>query len=375
MMDKETLDILIPVPDQDELKDEIKERLTEKGFSITNYRTVGIFNIILMIFIKVYIELLNLARTIVSNSTINNAVEAWLEVKAKDFGKERKQADYTKGEITLKRDEANQNITIQKGNIFKTEQDKTGKEYRFIVEETTIFQKDKLICKIPVKAEYPGSEYNLSPNLITKSLTHIETVNIITNDENWITQEGADIEAVESFRSRTLNVWSELSTSVIADKYKNVAEGVTGVLYAQINDQHPRGQGTVDIIITSTAGQATENLISQVTLAVEKIRGPYDNLLVKSSEVVYQDISVILEVNSYADIEGLEEKANKVIKELLEVNSDRELNKLYIADIIYSLKNKLTLKNVKVSLPAEDVEEAIDKVILLGNLQVTVKRV
>lgn len=375
MIDKEILDNLIPLPDQDELKNEITEELSDAGFVINNFKSGGIFFTIIMIFIKIYIELISLARTIVSNSTITNANEEWLEVKAKDFSKERKEASYTEGNITLKREDSSQTIIIPQGNIFKTEQDKIGYEYRYLVQETTLFPKDELICIVPVKAEKAGSDYNLSSGMITKSLTHIETVTEITNDENWITKEGSDLEGVENFRNRTLNAWSELSTNVIADKYKNVAEGVTGVLYAQVDDQHPRGQGTVDIIITSTAGQATQNLITLVTEAVEKIRGPYDNLLVKSSEVVYQDVQVILEISSYLNSEGIESKANEVIKELLEINTDRELNKLYRSDINYQLRKSLTLKNVKIITPAEDIELGIDKVILLGNLQVSINRV
>lgn len=374
MIDSDVLDELIPVPDQDDLKSEIESELVAEGFSITNFSS-GIFFTIIMIFIKIYIELLNLARTIVSNSTITNATEYWLEVKAKDFSKERKEASYTYGYLTLKREDSTQNTTIAKGNIFKTEKNTTGIEYRYISQETTIFEKDKTVCKVYVKAEKEGAAYNLSKNMITKSLTHIETVTGITNDEDWISIEGSDKESVESLRNRILNSWSELSTYAIADKYKNVAESVTGVLYAQIDDSKPRGQGTVDIIITGTAGEATENLISKVEDAVEKIRGPYDNLLVKSSSVVYQDIEVVLEINSYTSSEGMESKSNTVIKELLEINTDRELNKLYRADIIYQLKNNLTLKNVKVSKPTEDVELGIDKVILLGNLQVTINRV
>lgn len=375
MIDKEVLDKLIPLKTQDELKEEIKEDLIENGFAITNFRSGGIFLTIIMIFIKIYIELLNLARTLVSNSTITNANEEWLKVKAKDFSKTIKEASTTEGVITLKRDNAEQTIKIYIGDIFKTEQDKAGEEYRYIVQETTLLPKGEFTCKVPVKAEKPGSIYNLSKNMITKSLTHIETITEITNEENWITKEGSDIEATESFRSRVLNSWSELSTYAIADKYKNVAESVIGVLYAQVNDQHPRGQGTVDIVITSTAGAATDNLLNLVSEAVETVRGPYDNLLIKSSEVIYQDVEVILEINSVINSDGMKERAIEIIRELLEINTERELNKLYRADIIYLLKDNLILKNAKVITPSEDIELGIDKVIFLGNLQVTINRV
>lgn len=375
MMDTETLDNLIPLPTQDDLKNEITTELSDAGFTITNFKSGGIFYTIVMIFIKIYIELITLARTIVSNSTITNATEYWLEVKAKDFSKERKDASYTEGYLTLKREDSTQNITIAKGNIFKTEKDTTGVEYRYISQETTIFEKDSTVCKIYVKAEKQGAAYNLSENMITKSLTHIETVTEITNDEDWISTEGSDEEAVESFRSRVLNSWSELSTYAIADKYKNIAESVIGVLYAQVDDQHPRGQGTVDIIITGTAGEATENLLNLVSEAVEEVKGPYDNLLIKSSEVVYQDIEVVLEISSYVSSDGMEAKATTSIKELMEISTDRELNKLYRSDLNYQLRKNLDLRNVKVVVPAEDIELAIDKVIVLGNLQVTINRV
>lgn len=377
MLDKDILDKLIPLKTQDELKEEIREKLVEKGFAITNFRSGGIAYTIIMIFIKIYIELVTLARTIVSNSTISNADEDWLIVKAKDFSKERKQASYTYGNVTLTREDTEQTIKIKEGEIFKTEQDRAGEEFRYIVQETTVFPKGESKVKVLVKAEKPGASYNVSKNMITKSLSHIETVDQITNDEDWITKEGADIEYIESFRSRVLNSWAELSTNVIADKYKNVAEGVVGVLHAQVDDKHPRGQGTVDIIITSTAGQATESLLTDVSKAVEEIRGPYDNLLVKSSEVVYQDIEAVIEIDSLESDEGIQEAALNKLKELLEINATRELNQLYIADIIYVLKGlnvNTAIKNVKVIQPSEDVVMPLYNVICLGNLQVTVNR-
>ena len=44
--------------------------------------------------------------------------------------------------------------------------------------------------------------------------------------------------------------------------YINTAEGVSGVLFAQADCDHPQGQGTVDVIVTGTAGEATEGLLN-----------------------------------------------------------------------------------------------------------------
>ncbi|WP_261949178.1 baseplate J/gp47 family protein [Paenibacillus melissococcoides] len=107
----------------------------------------------------------------------------------------------------------------------------------------------------------------------------------------WITREGSDLEDIESLRARTLNSW-RLSTLPIAAKYKNVCEAIPGVLYVRVDDLHPRGQGTIDIIVTGTAGTPSEGLLQKVREEAEKIKGPDDNLLVKASDTVTQDIDI-----------------------------------------------------------------------------------
>ena len=40
-----------------------------------------------------------------------------------------------------------------------------------------------------------------------------------------------------------------------------------GVMCAYIDDQHPRGQGTVDVIVVGTAGEASEELVRKAQAA------------------------------------------------------------------------------------------------------------
>ena len=61
-----------------------------------------------------------------------------------------------------------------------------------------------------------------------------------------LAREGSDIEDDESARTRTLRSWSELAQRAIQDTFVNTAESVPGVLFAQADCEHPRGQGTVD---------------------------------------------------------------------------------------------------------------------------------
>ena len=376
MIDEKVLDEILPIPDREELKNTIEEELKEEGFVITNFRTGGIFYTLLMILLQIRIELVKLLRTVLNNMFVSHAEGVWMELKAADFSKKRKKPTKAKGYIFVERDTPGEAVRIAKGDIFKTEQDINGEELRYLVVEEAILQKDSLSQKVLIEAEKEGSKYNVSQGQIKKSLTHIEGVDRVNNPADWLTQEGSDLEDIESLRERTLNSWAELSTMPISDKYKNACEAVDGVLFVRVDDMHPRGQGTVDIIVTSTAGGATEGLLDKVAEVADTIKGPYDNLLVKSSETVHQDIEIIIYIAEDASSEGIKERAEAIIADLLKISKERELNKLYKDDIIYSLKRDIQVyKKSDIISPAEDVILSNDKVIILGELIISVERV
>lgn len=375
MIDETVLDGLLPVPDREELKDTMLDELESEGFLITNFASGGIFYTTLMILIQIRIELVMLLRTVLNNSLLAHAEGDWLELKAADYSKKRKQPVKTRGYVSLERSIVGAAIPIAKGDVFKTEPDILGDDLRYLVVETGTMPADALTFQILVEAEYAGTRYNVPTGQISKSLTHIEGIDTITNEADWISREGSDLEDIESLRERTMNSWAELSTIPIADKYKNVCEAVLGVLFVRVDDLHPRGQGTIDIIVTGTAGEASLGLLEAVEVEATKIKGPYDNLLVMSSETVSQDVSVTLWIPIDADDTGLEERAEVILSDLLRVKKGRSLNELNHADIIYALRKDLSiLKNVKVTLPVDDVALDNDKVITLGIVVITILR-
>ncbi len=376
MIDDKILDEILPIPDREEYLNTLEQELKDEGFAITNFSSGGIFYTLLMILIQIRIELVKLLRGVVNNMFVSHAQDVWMELKAADFSKKRKQPTKTQGYVTLERDAPGDAVKIAKGDVFKTDQDINGEELRFLVLQDTILQKDSLSQTVLVEAEKEGSKYNVPQNQIKKSLTHIEGVDRIFNASDWLVQEGSDIEDIEGLRTRTLNSWAELSTFPIRDKYKNVCEAVEGVLFVRVDDLHPRGQGTVDIIVTSTAGEATQSLLDKVEAEANTIKGPYDNLLVKSSETVDQDVEIVVYIDEDASDEGVQEKAEAIIIDLLKISKDRELNKLYRDDIIYSLKKDIQVyKKSNIIQPAADVILSNDKVIILGTLTITVERV
>lgn len=375
MIDNEILDAIIPVPDLEEKKDEVVKELGSKGFVITNFASGGVWYHLLMIFLRIYIEIKNLTRTVLNNMYVSHASKTWLDLKVSDYSKVRKVAQKTQGLVTISRKSGatdGEAIKIAVGQVFKTEKDINGEELRFFVIEAAVLQKGSLSVDVLVEAEKEGVLYNVSAGQISRSLTYIGEVEI-NNHSGWISREGSDIEDDESLRSRTKRSWADLAQRPIRDTYRNAAESVPGVLFAQVEDQHPRGQGTIDVIVTGTAGNATPALLSEVETAINQIIGPYDNVLIRSAITVTQPVSISFSIQEGASIEDATARASSVITTLLAMGADRALNELLHEDIIHEIKKGVAgAKNISVASPASDMILDKDRVILLGELTIDV---
>ena len=373
MISEEILDRICPIPDEDEEMEDIRQELENKGFIINNFNKGGIFYIIIRIFVKIYIELKTLSRTIINNLFVKHADEDWLEIKGADFGKTRVEAVKTKGYVTLYRDEYENALQVTRGHMFKTPPDVNGVELKFYAIETTVIGAGEQRGKVLVEAEKSGTTYNVSAGKITISMIHLEGVENVANEEDWLYEEGADIEEIEHFRERISEAWAEIAELPTDSKIKNIAKGVSGVLDVQIDSQHPRGQGTTDIIITGTGGEATEELLNKVEKATKHLQGNYDDFLYKSSTVVKQEVNLTLYIAKNDSTDGIKEIAESVIENVWQLQKRMELNCMYIDDMKYALKSAIA--NYKSSVfhcPTEDIELDIENVVMLESVRVTV---
>lgn len=294
MIDDSILDEIIPVPETKMIMDDLKEKLSADGFVITKWSGGGVFYWLTHICVQIHIELLKLARTILNNMFIRHASGKWLELKAADFSKFRKAATKAQGYVTITRSSYSEALTITKGHMFKTAPDINGDELIYYAMEETLIKAGQQSGRVLVEAEKAGANYNINENQITVSMIYLEGVSSVTNEQGWIYSEGADEESEASLQNRTIAAWSELSTNTTAAKLKAVVEAIPGVMCAYIDDQHPRGQGTVDVIIVGTAGAASDELVRQAQEAADKLKDNYEDYLAKSGTIIYQDVTITL---------------------------------------------------------------------------------
>lgn len=372
MIDESVMNKVIPLPDENEKMEAIQAELIEKGFPIKSFKKGGIMYHLLRLNVSIYLELKELARTILNACFLQHAEGDWLDIKVADFSKSRIEATKTRGYVTIYRNDSQFPLKVTKGHGFKTEPDSSGKEYKFYVVEDTILPAGEESGIVLVEAAESGTAYNIAAGRITVSMIYLDTMDYVTNESGWMVLEGADEESDAALRARGLASWSELATYTIDTKLKNTAMGIPGVVSASVNSQHPRGQGTVDIIITGTIGQASSELIKQVQDAVDKLNNGYADYLVKSAEVIEQPISVVIYLASDAATDGVDEQARQIIENLMQISRE-DLNALYRDLIIQELADKIVdYKRTEFLNPQNDIELPEGKVIITPGDQISV---
>lgn len=375
MIDESIMEKIIPIPEEDEEMEKVQGELEDEGFPITNFKKGGVFYHLCRMLVTIYIELKELARVIVNSCFIKHAEGDWLKIKAADYSKQQKEAKAAKGYVTIYRNEYNNALQVTKEHCFKTEPDAGGKELKFYCCENTVIDAGEPVGRVLVEAEAPGTYYNIAPGRITISMIHLDGMDYVTNEEDWLFEEGAEEEDLEDLRDRCMSSWAELATRTIEEKLRNAAKSVPGVLDARIDAQHPRGQGTVDVIVTGAAGEASPELIRRVGEAIEPLKGNYEDYLVKSSEVVRQAFELVVYLAEDAATDGVDAQAAKLIEEMMALTRG-EMNTLYRDSIIQVLSTKIdNYRKTDILQPSGDMLLGQDKVIMAGDINVTVRNV
>jgi uncharacterized phage protein gp47/JayE len=109
-------------------------------------------------------------------------------------------------------------------------------------------------------AENPGAAYNVATGQINALVTPLSGVTV-TNTGSALLSAGRDVETDDSLRSRCRLQWAELGTGSSRDAYESWArKGSQAVSRVLIRDQHPRGQGTVDVVVWGEGGIGTADV-------------------------------------------------------------------------------------------------------------------
>lgn len=131
----------------------------------------------------------------------------------------------------------------------------------------------------------------------------------------------------------------------------------------------------MDVIVTGSSGEASPELLRKVGEAIEPLKGNYEDYLVKSSEVVRQPFELVVYLAEDVSTDGVDAQAVRLIEEMMALPR-REMNTLYRDSIIHTFSTRIdSYRKTDILQPTEDMVLEQGKVILAGNITVTVRTV
>lgn len=247
----------------------------------------------------------------------DTATGLWLDLHCTQVGVARKLATKARGTVYFTRAADGGNVPIKAGRVIRTKPDGAGVVYRFVTTADAVLLSGALEVAVVVEAEEYGAAANVTVGQISEISTVISGVDGVENRAGWIVSEGTDREDDEQLRLRYQLAWKVLN-GCTKHAYEAWAREVTGVVGVRIMDQHPRGEGTVDVVISGSAGVPTQLLLDAVTANIlgtgnDDEKNPInDDVLVKGPTPVAVDYVAELELIGGTPAEIEAEAENRV---------------------------------------------------------------
>lgn len=336
----------------------------------TNLNPSAAIRGLLEVIAKVIADLYGLVKTIMQQSFVQTATGTWLDLKVREMGIVRRAAVKTRVYLTFSCNApAAQNITIPAGTICKSQKDASGNDYRFITVEEGILEEGQTSVLVIAEAELPGRDWNVGQDTITRMVTRITGINVVTNGVGYLIREGSDPESDAQLRQRAIGKWETLGLGGTREAYRNWAMSVSGVTAASVLDDFPFGPGTVGVVILSENGVPSAELINEVHQYIKARKPLTADVRILAPEI--RSVDLDLEVVRFANADQTAVEAG--IQEAIDSYSGRlQLGEgLIIARLINEIMDVPGVYNLKVNAPTQDVNVSVDQFLVFDQVTVT----
>lgn len=288
---------------------------------------------------------------------LQTAEGAWLDELARSqFSLERQRSTWTTGTVQLTAAPDAGPYEIQPGQLWLGTVD--GLRFQS-TNAVTLGQGGT--ATIRVKAEQAGAQYNVPPGAIAIMHTPLPGVRV-ENLDPWITSAGVDEETDDALRDRCRLRWADLGQGR-RDAYLLWAlSSHPAVTKATVLDQHPRGQGTVDVILWGEGGLGPE-VVTTVDSKIQELRPISDDVNVYSADAVSTPVTAEVFVNPGRQAEA--EAA--VAANLAALQRNLAIGEtLYRSAIINALMDSPHVFNAELASPTADVTVQAGEIIILN---------
>jgi len=221
------------------------------------------------------------------------------------------------GEVKISYGAISNNIVIPKGTMIRFP---AGVLY---TTESVTLTSDATVKHVYVDTFMPGDDMNIPAGTpLTMLFNEASKASIVVTCEQSIDGAG-DTESDDNYRFRILN-----------SPVSNVAGNETSIRMAALSIPgvsdvviipKTRGIGTTEVFVKSTAGVASDSLLREVKIAVDRVCSCGENVYVSSPNYLFVDITLTVKVQNLA---------NKIsIDALIKTSLEEFINNLEMGDI------------------------------------------
>ena len=254
----------IRVPDLEEATAELLALLPE-GFPARNPDPFSAFGTYLRLAAQVGVDVRATLRALLPQLYVVTATGEWLDEHARGLGLTRKEARPARLRCRVVADAPGR---FPPGTLVGVG------ELRYRVEGAYAPGGE-----VEVHSEGTGARYNLPPGTRLHPITVVPGLEAL--EVTGVLEAGMDRETDEELRRRCLVQWPSLSYGSTYHAYMAWALEDPEVAKVAVLDDHPRGQGTVDVIIAPTQGLPSPDVVARVRNKVEERRPLTVSVLVR----------------------------------------------------------------------------------------------
>lgn len=284
---------LIGFQGRDQILAATAAKLKELGSKLSNWTVLSRLRALAESLLQPTAELWVLLLKVVPQGFEQHATGGWLELHSEAKGLERLSARPTVGAVRFYRETGiTGNVPIPKSSRCATKLDSAGSRVVFRPSAASLLPDGQDFVLVEVTSEEDGAHTIVGPDTITELLTPIAGIGGVSNDGGWIFSEGTNEETDVELQARNRLTWTALGYGANRDAYESWVRSVPGVADVWIDDQHPRGQGSIDLVVMGTAGPPSDALLDAVRAVVAERQALTANVEVRGPQEVTVAVSV-----------------------------------------------------------------------------------
>ena len=191
-----------------------------------------------------------MVNTALPSAFVKYANGTFLELLADGVNVARKEAITAHGTVLFTRTDVATAVTIPVNTVVQTAS-LNGAVYQLKTTLESSFSVGVATLNVPVEAVQPGAAFNLAAGYYAVLPVPIANIESVTNEANWLTTPGADVESDDDLRLRVRNQFATAGDYHTDGVYKAMIATFPGVAVDAIWFEHdaPRGPGTANAFV------------------------------------------------------------------------------------------------------------------------------